>query len=151
MQGSSAHRPSAGPRIEGYASLFNVADRGGDVIARGAFRRTLEARRTGALPLLWQHHTDEPLGRIVHIAEDGNGLFMRAALEPEVARAREALALMASRTLTGLSIGFRPVRARALSRGRRLLTEIDLWEISLVTFPMLDDARVLRVLVPPRR
>lgn len=131
--------------IEGYASLFGVPDRAGDVIAPGAFRRTLSRRRAGALPLLWQHRPDEVLGRIVYIAEDRRGLFVRAALEGGVARAREALALMRSRTLTGLSIGFRPVRARALKHGQRLLTEIELWEVSLVTFPMLDGARVLRV------
>ncbi|MFP4004676.1 MAG: HK97 family phage prohead protease [Alphaproteobacteria bacterium] len=134
--------------IEGYASLFGAADRSGDVIAHGAFRRTLARRRAGALPLLWQHHTDDVLGRVVHIGEDRRGLFVRAALEGGVTRAREALALMRSRTLTGLSIGFRPVRARRLKRGGRLLTEIDLWEISLVTFPMLDSARVLRVVGP---
>jgi uncharacterized protein len=131
--------------IEGYASLFGVADRGGDVIAPGAFRRTIAARRAGNLPLLWQHHTDEVLGHVLRIAEDRRGLFIRVRLESGVARAREALALMRARTLTGLSIGFRPVRVRKLRRGGRLLTEIDLWEISLVTFPMLDGARVIRV------
>ena len=136
--------------IEGYAALFGVADRGGDVIAPGAFRRTIAARRAGSLPLLWQHHTDEVLGHVLRIAEDRRGLFVRVRLEGGVARAREALALMRARTLTGLSIGFRPVRARRLRHGRRLLTEIDLWEISLVTFPMLDGARVIRVAGPSK-
>jgi HK97 family phage prohead protease len=80
------------------------------------------------------------------IREDGRGLFVRGRLTPEVARAREVLALMRAGVIDGLSIGFRTVRGRTDAKtGLRRLLEVDLWEISIVTFPMLPSARVSAV------
>ncbi len=76
------------------------------------------------------------------IAEDGRGLRVKGRILTEVARGREAAALIAAGAIDGLSIGYRTVRAAKDAEGRRVLSELDLWEVSLVTFPMLPEARV---------
>ncbi len=129
--------------IEGYASVFRRPDDGRDIVLPGAFRRTLAHRRAQDVKLLWQHDPKEPIGVIEELKEDARGLYVRARLIPELARAREALALIAAGALDGLSIGYRAVKARPdPESGLRLISEIDLWEISLVTFPMQPAARI---------
>lgn len=129
--------------IEGYASLFGVADNGGDVVMPGAFARSLARRGASGVKMLWQHNAAEPIGVWTSIVEDRKGLRVSGRLDLSVARAREALSLLGSGAVDGLSIGFRAKRATAdKSTGLRRLHEIDLWEISVVTFPMLDQARV---------
>ncbi len=135
---------TGGTQIEGYASLFGVADQGGDVVERGAYGRSL-ARLTaggGRVKMLWQHDPAEPIGIWDEVREDARGLFVKGRLLPEVARAREAAALISAGAIDGLSIGYRTVTAEKDGKGRRLLRELDLWEVSLVTFPMLPEARV---------
>ncbi|MCL7464792.1 HK97 family phage prohead protease [Phaeovulum sp. NW3] len=133
-----------GLRVEGYASLFGLADQGGDVVQRGAYARSLErlAARGGSVKMLWQHDPGEPIGIWEEIREDDRGLFVRGRLLPEVARAREAAALIAAGAIDGLSIGYRTIAAGKDAQGRRSLMELELWEVSLVTFPMLREARV---------
>lgn len=127
--------------FSGYAGVFDRPDLGGDVIAPGAFRESL-ARR-GAVRMLFQHDPAQPIGVWDEIREDARGLFVRGHLVLEVARAREALALMRAGALDGLSIGFRALAGRRDARsGIRRLTRIDLWEISIVTFPLLPQARI---------
>ena len=127
-----------GGRIAGWAAVFAAPDRGGDVIAPGAFAASL-ARRP-SVKLLWQHDPAQPIGVWDRVEEDARGLRVEGRLLPGVARAREALALVAAGALDGLSIGYRAVRAERQGP-HRLLTEIELWEISLVTFPMNEAAR----------
>jgi uncharacterized protein len=129
-----------GAGVEGYASVFGAQDQGGDLVMPGAFAASLKAGRRVAM--LWQHDPREPIGVWDEVAEDGRGLRVKGRLLPEVARAREAAALIAAGALDGLSIGYRAVRAERDARGRRLLHEVELWEVSLVTFPMLGEARV---------
>lgn len=126
-------------RFAGYAALFDTVDRGGDLIRRGAFARTLAAG--GAVPLLWQHSPERPIGRIEHIAEDGRGLRVIGRLTPAARHAAEAAALLRDGAVGGLSFGYR-VRARQPRPGGRTLTDLDLVEVSLVTFPMQPGARV---------
>jgi len=129
--------------FEGYASVFDIMDDGRDSIAPGAFARSLAQKGASAIRLLWQHNPAEPIGVIDHIAEDARGLFVKGRLLLEVQRAREALALMRCGALDGLSIGYRTLRARHDSRsGTRRLEDVDLWEVSLVTFPMQHSARI---------
>ncbi len=129
--------------FEGYASLFGVADLGKDVVMPGAFRDSLKKRAAHAVRLLWQHDPGEPIGRWLSIAEDRRGLRVRGRLNLAVERARDIHALMRDGAVDGLSIGFRVERARAeRPTGLRRLEKLDLWEISIVTFPMLPDARV---------
>jgi HK97 family phage prohead protease len=129
----------SGVRFAGYAAVFDRTDRGGDVVRRGAFARAVAA---GAerVPLLWQHRTGEPIGRIERIAEDERGLRVIARLSTAAAAGREAAALLKDGAVGGLSFGY---RVRAARPGAvRELTDLDLVEISLVTFPMQPLARV---------
>ena len=88
------------------------------------------------MKLLFQHDPNEPIGVWLELAEDSRGLFARGRLMPEVTRAREVLSLMRAGALDGLSIGFRTVKGRTdPATGVRRLDQIDLWEISVVTFP----------------
>ncbi|ADZ71353.1 HK97 family phage prohead protease [Polymorphum gilvum] len=141
---------SGGIPIAGYASLFSRRDGAGDTVVRGAFARSLARRGADGIRMLWQHDPARPIGVWERVAEDGAGLYVAGRLLADVAQAREAASLIGAGALDGLSIGFRTVRARAGGRGAaRVLTEIDLWEVSLVTFPELAGARV-RLVGPPR-
>jgi HK97 family phage prohead protease len=140
--------------FEGYASLFGIADLGKDVVDRGAFRDSLVQRGAAGVKMLWQHDPTEPIGRWLELREDSRGLYVRGRLSLAVERAREIHALMRDGAVDGLSIGFRSQRARTEPRsGLRRLQKVDLWEISLVTFPMLPQARVsaVKALRPPLR
>ena len=132
--------------FEGYASVFGAEDMAHDVVLPGAFKASLSQRGAQGVKLLFQHDPAEPIGVWLELAEDGKGLYARGRLMPEVVRAREVLSLMRAGALDGLSIGFRAVKgAREARSGIRRLKEIDLWEISIVTFPMLQEARVQTV------
>lgn len=132
--------------FEGYASLFGIADQGGDVVIAGAFRDSLARRGASGVKMLWQHDPALPIGIWTAIKEDTRGLKVTGQLDLAVGKARELHALMRSGAVDGLSIGFRTERSRRDARtGQRRLEKIDLWEISLVTFPMLPQARVSAV------
>jgi HK97 family phage prohead protease len=127
-------------RIEGYASRFGAADQGGDVVARGAYAASLGTGR--GVKMLWQHDPAQPIGVWEELHEDETGLWVKGRLLEGVAKAREAAALIGAGAIDGLSIGYRTKRAVKDDGGRRFLTELELWEVSLVTFPMLPSARV---------
>ncbi len=127
-------------RFSGYASLFNTLDAGGDMVMPGAFSASL-AKRAGRIRLLFQHDPKEPVGLWESLAEDSQGLFVSGRLVPGVPRADAIRRLIENRALDGLSIGFRTQRATRQGGHRKLWT-IDLFEISIVTFPMLEDARI---------
>ena len=132
--------------FEGYASLFGVVDLGRDRVQPGAFRDSLARKGARAIKLLWQHDPAHPLGVWEEIREDERGLRVRGRLDLAVAKAREVHALMRSGAIDGLSIGFRAERTRKdATTGVRHLEKLDLWEISIVTFPMLPGARVSAV------
>ncbi len=126
--------------ISGYASLFGKTDQGGDVVASGAYGKSLG--RGVKVKMLWQHDPTQPIGVWDEVREDDKGLFVKGRLLPDVAKAREAAALLSAGAIDGLSIGYRTVKATKDTHGKRHLKELDLWEVSLVTFPMLPDARV---------
>ena len=92
--------------------------------------------------MLWQHDPAEPIGIWDEVREDAHGLYVKGRLLADVRRAREAVALIEAGAIEGLSIGYRTVRATKDAEGRRRLSELELWEVSLVTFPMLPEARV---------
>ncbi|MGF9562577.1 HK97 family phage prohead protease [Neorhizobium sp. JUb45] len=129
--------------FSGYASVFGEVDLGRDTIERGAFRQSLVERGAGQVRMLYQHDPAEPIGAWKTIREDARGLYVEGMLSPGVARAREVFSLMKTGALDGLSIGFRSVKARTDAKtGVRRILEAELWEISVVTFPMLPSARV---------
>lgn len=139
-------RVEADGTFAGYASLFGEVDLGKDLVMPGAFRESLRLRGVQGIKLLFQHDPNEPIGVWLELREDARGLFVRGRLMPEVTRAREVLSLMRAGALDGLSIGFRTMKGRTdPSTGVRRLDRIDLWEISIVTFPMLPEARVSSV------
>lgn len=128
-------------RFAGYASVFDHADRGGDVVRRGAFARAA-ANGARGIPLLWQHDPKRPIGRIEKIEEDARGLRVIGRLSDSAA-ARDAGALLTDGAINGLSFGYRVRQAsRAAAKGGRILSDVDLIEVSLVTFPMQPLARV---------
>ena len=133
-----------GTRIEGYASLFGAPDQGGDIVAPGAYAASLKrlADEGRAVRMLWQHDPGQPIGIWDEVREDARGLHVKGRLLESVAKGREAAALIAAGAIDGLSIGYRTVTAVKEHGGRRLLKELELWEVSLVTFPMLPSARV---------
>lgn len=125
-------------RFAGYAAVFDRPDRGGDVVRSGAFARTLK-RGAGTVPLLWQHESARPIGRIDYLREDKRGLRVIANLS-DTAAGREASTLLSEGAVTGLSFGYRVREAQGAAP--RELIDLDLVEISLVTIPMQPKARV---------
>ncbi|HEY1153747.1 MAG TPA: HK97 family phage prohead protease [Pseudolabrys sp.] len=129
--------------VEGYASLFGELDQARDMVMPGAFAATLRTRGVRRIPMLFQHDPAEPVGVWLELREDSRGLYARGRLIPDVQRGRELLALVRQGGIDGLSIGFRTVKGRIDPRTRiRKLDIVDLWEISIVTFPLLTGARV---------
>lgn len=134
----------AGNVIEGYASLFGATDQGGDVVQKGAYEASLKrlAAAGRSVKMLWQHDPAQPIGIWDEVREDDQGLYVKGRLLDTVNKGREAAALIAAGAIDGLSIGYRTLRATKTEKGQRLLNELELWEVSLVTFPMLQTARV---------
>ena len=120
--------------IEGYASLWGVADLNGDVVARGAFAASLAKSGARGVRMLHQHESRAVIGVWDEIVEDDRGLFIRGRIADWSAEARYAQALSRAGALDGLSIGFRAAKARRDGR-LRVLSGVDLWEVSLVTNP----------------
>jgi len=135
-----------GRTVEGYAAVFGNIDLGDDIIHRGAFAKTL-AERGNKVKFLWQHNTAEPLGRVLQLNEDERGLFFKAVIS-DTARGRDALALLRDGAISGMSIGYDPVRGGVdyskddAGHTLRNLREVRLWEVSLATMPMNEAAGV---------
>jgi HK97 family phage prohead protease len=135
-----------GGTLEGYASTFGNVDNGGDKVMPGAFVEGLaSARRYGrTVKMLWQHDPDQPIGVWEDMAEDAKGLWVKGRLVMEVPKAREAHALAKAGALGGLSIGYR-VKEAAPEGNVRLLKKLDLFEVSMVTMPMNERAKLTAV------
>ena len=131
-------------RISGYASLFGKKDLGGDIVRRGAFSASLLSLRNGQLPMLFAHETKEPIGVWHRMFEDATGLFVSGDIYLGDPRVDRIARLVRSGALSGLSIGYRATRSQRLSTGRELI-ELDLWEVSIVAFPMLRAARITQI------
>ena len=124
-------------RIAGYAALFDITDAAHDTISPGAFTATL-ARQREPLPLYWQHDARQRIGTVERIGEDARGLRVVARIDRPASR---AAALLAARSVSGLSFGYRATQAHRLPHGRELIA-VELLEISLVTHPLQHSARV---------
>lgn len=131
--------------ISGYASVFGVRDQQGDIVQPGAFASTLTAwQAKGKLPLmLWMHNPAEPIGRWTSMCEDGRGLKVAGVINLDVAKGREAHAMLKAGDVDGLSIGFVSRKhSFGPDRKTRLLAAVDLYEISVVSIPSNPDATI---------
>lgn len=132
--------------FEGYGSVFGVKDSYSDIVVKGAFQKSLDRwSEKGSMPsLLWQHRMDEPIGVYTEMKEDENGLFVKGRLLiDDDALAKRAHAHLKAGSISGLSIGY------TLNdydydnqKDAFILKDVDLWEVSLVTFPANDEARI---------
>ena len=135
--------------FSGYGSVFDVVDDWDDVIVRGAFAETLQKKTP---VMLWQHDSAEPIGVYERIREDEIGLWLEGRLLLDIEKGREAHILLKNRAIRGLSIGFLPLAWEWETRDNkrvRVLKDIDLWEVSLVTFPanpkaVVDEVKTVR-------
>jgi len=136
---------SDGGAFEGYGSVFGIKDSYDEIVAPGAFTESLAAQKSvGKMPsLLWQHRSDEPIGVYTAMSEDNFGLKVSGQLALKTVRGAEAYELLKMKAISGLSIGY-VTRDHSDDRatGIRTLKKVDLWEVSLVTFPANDTARV---------
>lgn len=126
-------------QIEGYGSVFDVEDLGGDIIAAGAFADSLKSGRK--VKMLFQHNSDAVVGVWDEVSEDGKGLRVKGQILTTVNAGREAYELVKAGALDGLSIGYRTVKSTDRG-GKRVIQQADIWEVSLVTFPMNELARI---------
>ena len=133
----------------GYGSIFGNEDQGSDIMQKGAFTKSLEQRPASKVKMLYQHKTDEPIGVFTEMYEDSKGLFVKGQLAMGTQKGREAYELLKMGALDGMSIGFRADPDKQgyneNKRGTRTLKEVDLMEISLVTFPMNERALIENV------
>jgi len=144
MQFEEVAKVEGGVEIKGYASFFGDVDQGNDVVEKGAYAASLAALSAAdrSVKMLWQHDPAQPIGVWDEVREDARGLFVKGRILQSVEKGREAIALIDAGAIDGLSIGYRTVKATKNTKGQRLLQELELWEVSLVTFPMLPSARV---------
>lgn len=136
--------------FEGYGSVFNVIDSYRDVVLPGAFEKTIkEHNEAGTMPaLLWQHRSDEPIGVYTSMEEDDHGLKLAGQLILDTQRGKEAHALLKAGAVRGLSIGFTVYKDGQKyndEHGVWELSDINLWETSVVTFPANAEANVTDV------
>jgi hypothetical protein len=135
----------------GYASVFGKTDLQNEIVAPGAFARSLKSwRQQNRLPaMLWMHDPTLPIGLWVSVSEDASGLAVEGRLALRTQKGAEAYELLKLGALTGLSIGYRVISSRVDAKKKaRVLTDVDLFEISLVTFPANEAARVSEVKSP---
>ncbi|MFZ6762115.1 HK97 family phage prohead protease [Pseudoroseomonas sp. WGS1072] len=143
--------PEESGQIGGYAAVWGRRDLFGDVVQRGAFAKSLAAHRAaGTRPLmLWAHDPARPVGVWTEIREDDTGLHVTGTLVMDSTAGRDAHAMLKAQALDGLSIGFRTIRAAPATGGGRVVSEMELIEISLVSRPAQHAARVASVRSAP--
>jgi len=133
--------------FEGYASVFGVQDSDGDVIVKGAFQKSLDNYMAkGKMPkMLWQHDHRQIIGKYTEMREDDNGLWVKGSMIMETEKGREAYALLKAGVLDALSVGFNITEAGQEGMRGRVIEEVDLWEVSLVTWGANPDAMITNV------
>nr|WP_232503112.1 HK97 family phage prohead protease [Wolbachia endosymbiont of Cimex lectularius] len=129
--------------FSGYVSVFNVVDKQNDLILPGAFKENLNKDKT---TLLWQHNPSEPIGYIIDIHENDVGLYITAHLLLGIQKAEEVYLMLKTGVINGLSIGYIPIEYDIDHESEaRVLRQVELWEVSLVTFPANLAAQVVNV------
>lgn len=131
--------------FEGFGAYFNNVDFGDDVIQKGAFAESLVSNPINEVRMLWQHDHTEVIGKFTDAYETEEGLFVKGQLFiKDISKAKEAYKLLLEKAIGGMSIGYRVVE-RSFKEGVRVLEKLKLHEISLVTFPMNELAKVTNV------
>lgn len=125
--------------ISGYGAVFGNRDKGGDIVMPGAFKECIASGRK--VKMLWQHDPSQPIGAWDQMREDENGLYMSGRISKKAAKGAEIAALVKMGAIEGLSIGYR-TQDYEIEDGSRKLTKLDLWETSVVTFPMNELANI---------
>lgn len=129
--------------FEGYGAVFDNVDLTGDKIIHGAFRNTLIEKQPSEIKMLFQHDPSLPVGKWTEMSEDSKGLYVKGKILTTIARGAEMIELLKEGVVDGLSIGFRTVKSMwEEGTEYRQLLDVDLWEISIVTFPANTRARV---------
>lgn len=129
--------------FRGYASTFGNVDEGGDIVMPGAYAKSLQKRGAKGVKMFWQHDSRELLGMWEEIEEDKRGLKVKGRLLLSVQRAKEIYEFMKAGAIDSLSVGYRTIKSTFdTTTNTRSLLEVDLWEISPVTFPMNPKARI---------
>jgi HK97 family phage prohead protease len=124
--------------VSGYANVFGVKDLGNDIVHKGAFSGGIEGKK---FPLLWSHNPDEPPIGGATVKEDNKGLYLEGALTLSIPRARDVFEALKAKTIDGLSVGFKTLE-KELKDGVRHILKAELWEVSIVNFPMNQDSFV---------
>lgn len=132
--------------ITGYGSVFGVRDNGGDIVMPGAFSKSIASGRK--VLMLWQHNPDRPIGVWTEIDQDAHGLRVKGQISLNTQLGREAYALLEMGALDGLSMGYRATVAEKTADAR-LIQEVELWEVSIVSFPMNRAATIAEVKAAP--
>lgn len=132
---------SSAGEISGYASVYNTPDHDNDIVMPGAFASSLKSSRR--VKLLWNHDHNQVIGKITQLKEDDYGLWFSAQLNLAISKGNEVYQLVKAGDVNQLSIGFTITKSRpSNSATQRLLEQLDLWEISVVTFPANEKAQI---------
>lgn len=124
--------------ISGYASVFGIADSQNDIMNKGAFKNAENHK----IKLLWQHDVTKPIGIITLLEEDEYGLKIEAEINNRITNGKEATELIKQRAVCGLSVGFTINESDYDKKGARVIKEANLMEVSIVTFPANNEARI---------
>ncbi len=125
--------------FSGYASFFNIVDKDNDVMVSGCFKNSFNSIQD--VKLLWQHDASKPIGLFHKIQEDSKGLYVEGEILTQIQQGKEACTLINEKIVDGLSIGFE-LRDKFFDKGIRYICDVELWEISIVTFPANNHARI---------
>ncbi|QEK39745.1 HK97 family phage prohead protease [Candidatus Sneabacter namystus] len=130
--------------IKGYASVFQHVDQAQDMLMPGAFKKSLQKKNDNTFKLLWQHDATKPIGKIISAQEDTHGLLITASIVKETDTGKEAITLITSGIVQGLSVGIIPNPEKTFfnPQGFNEIYETELHEISVVTFPANTMAKI---------
>lgn len=130
-------------KISGYASIFGIVDHHNDIVVKGAFANSIK-NKGDSIKFLWQHDQKEPIGKIDYISEEERGLYIEATITSGTRKGLEAIDLLKKNILDGLSIGFNVVESTFDEKHHRVISNLDLWEVSLVTFPANEGSKIFQ-------
>lgn len=128
--------------FDGYASVYEIVDAEGDIVEAGAFAKSIASGRAkNGVPILAQHEEHLPIGKSLELREDEKGLYIKGLISP-TSTGLDYRQLVKDRVITGMSIGYIVIDSYTDDQRIRHLTELEIDEVSLVTFPANQAAQV---------